>query len=248
MCQNIETFNFEGEKLSQGGIPSQHQHRDQYRYPAMLSCHNCMRRCLQTIIGDSAALSSPLKTSLATRRNSTTRRQLNLQRTFQRQLPVPGSSASTSDSTVSPLSERTNRRQQWLESRGVRPTDKPKKDSDDKSNAIRRNLKFLKDPLQLAEHVRKSLRDDNFDITLETVRAASKDVQCTVSWNHLIDWQLSKGRMNAAIHTYNEVFEYCLIWLFQMLKSHLDEKKVPNTRCSYIYYYIQWLCPPSRAR
>jgi hypothetical protein len=84
--------------------------------------------------------------------------------------------------------------------------DKPKKYSDDKQYQLRRHLKFLKDPLLLAGHIRKCLQDDNFDTAQETVRAASKDVQCTVSWNHLIEWQLSKGKMNAALHTYNEVF------------------------------------------
>jgi len=72
---------------------------------------------------------------------------------------------------------------------------------------MRRTLKLLKDPLKLAEHVRKCLKDDDFDTTLATVRAASKNVQCTVSWNHLIDWQLSRGKMNAAIKTYNEVLK-----------------------------------------
>lgn len=63
----------------------------------------------------------------------------------------------------------------------------------------------MKDPLQLADFVRKTLRKDDFENAETLVRVASKDVQCTVSWNHLIDWQLSKGRMNAAIKTYNEV-------------------------------------------
>jgi pentatricopeptide repeat protein len=41
------------------------------------------------------------------------------------------------------------------------------------------------------------------------VRAASKTIKCTVSWNHLIDWQLSKGKINGAIRIYNEV---CRMW------------------------------------
>ena len=70
---------------------------------------------------------------------------------------------------------------------------------------VRKELQFLKDPLVLAVQVRKYLREDEFEKTLALVRAASKDVQCTVSWNHLIDYEMSKGRMNAAIKTYNEV-------------------------------------------
>ena len=92
-----------------------------------------------------------------------------------------------------------------MESRGIRPADKAPKNSLKSDFVIRKHLQYLKDPLKLADHVRRMLRADNFDETLEVVRAASKTVQCTVSWNHLIDWQLSKGRMNAAIKTFNEV-------------------------------------------
>lgn len=59
--------------------------------------------------------------------------------------------------------------------------------------------------MKLADFVRKSLRSDDFDTTLEVVRSASKTLQCVVSWNHLIDYTLSKGKMNAAIKIYNEV-------------------------------------------
>jgi hypothetical protein len=70
---------------------------------------------------------------------------------------------------------------------------------------IRKQLKHLQDPLKLAQHVRETLREDDFESALAIVRAASKDNQCIVSWNHLIDWQLSKGKMKDAIKTYNEV-------------------------------------------
>lgn len=77
---------------------------------------------------------------------------------------------------------------------------------------MRTQLKLLKDPLRLADHVRKCLKDDEFESTLQLVRAASKDVQCIVSWNHLIDWQLSKGKMAAAFKTYNEVNKLLIIY------------------------------------
>ena len=73
---------------------------------------------------------------------------------------------------------------------------------------VRKQLKYLKDPLKLAEHVRATLREDDFESAMAIVRAASKDTECIVSWNHLIDWQLSKGRMNGAMKTYNEVFTF----------------------------------------
>jgi hypothetical protein len=98
-------------------------------------------------------------------------------------------------------------RQKWLESRGVTPLHKRKERETD-GPLIKKQLKHLKDPLKLAEHVRATLREDDFETALAVVRAASKDTQCIVSWNHLIDWQLSRGKMNGAIKTYNEVFPY----------------------------------------
>lgn len=64
---------------------------------------------------------------------------------------------------------------------------------------------FLKDPLKLANDVRDTLRKDRFEEAQEVVRTASKDLQCVVSWNHLIDWQMSQGKVNGAVKTYNEV-------------------------------------------
>ena len=108
------------------------------------------------------------------------------------------------------LESTSQARQKWLESRGKTPLSKQReKDTDDP--LVKRQLKHLKDPLKLAEHVRENLREDDFDSALAIVRAASKDTQCTVSWNHLIDWQLSKYKMKDAIKTYNEVLLLPLI-------------------------------------
>ncbi len=67
------------------------------------------------------------------------------------------------------------------------------------------NLKYLKDPIKLAEFVRKTLSDDNYELAQRVVNEASSTTPCTVSWNHIIEWQLSKGKMNTAIKSYHEV-------------------------------------------
>ena len=59
--------------------------------------------------------------------------------------------------------------------------------------------------MSLAEHTVKLLREDDFQKALEIVRLASKDVECTVSWNHLIDYEMSKARVSNAVKLYNEV-------------------------------------------
>jgi hypothetical protein len=174
-----------------------------------------MKRCLQTIIGDSASFSSSFTTPLASHGRSTSQRALQTQaysaasQSRNSEKPIHASKAVVARLVVS-SSPRRNRRQEWLESRGIRPADKRVKKNSESDFVIRKHLKYLKDPLKLAEHVRRLLRGGDFDNTLVIVRAASKNVQCTVSWNHLIDWQLSKGKMNAAIKTYNEVLKYKL--------------------------------------
>jgi hypothetical protein len=75
---------------------------------------------------------------------------------------------------------------------------------------VRKELDYLRDPLKLANHVLNLLRQDRFDEAELLVQTASKSFPCTVSWNHLIDWELSKGKVNVAIKTYNEVCKYAL--------------------------------------
>lgn len=169
-----------------------------------------MKRCLQTITGDSTFLSLPFKASSGANHSlRTSRRSFKLQ--AYAASPQPRISEQSVEESKSikrrstDLSPRRSRRQEWLESRGVRPAHKAVQKGVQTDYAVLKALKFLKDPLKLAEHVRISLKAGDFDTTLAIVRAASKDVQCTVAWNHLIDWQLSQGKMNAAIKTYNEM-------------------------------------------
>lgn len=74
---------------------------------------------------------------------------------------------------------------------------------DEKS--LREELKYLGDPLKLAEYIDDLLRKNAFDKAVELVRMASKSIPCTVSWNHLINYELSLGRVNGAVKLYNEV-------------------------------------------
>lgn len=67
------------------------------------------------------------------------------------------------------------------------------------------HLKYLRDPIKLAEFVRETLRSNDYDLAQKVVNEASSSIACVVSWNHLIEWQLSKGRMNAAMKCYNDM-------------------------------------------
>lgn len=71
--------------------------------------------------------------------------------------------------------------------------------------AVQMELQHLRDPLKLAGHVRDILRKDDEKKALELVRAASRNAECTVSWNHLMDYGMSKGRVNPTLKLYYEV-------------------------------------------
>ncbi|KAL8701221.1 MAG: hypothetical protein Q9224_000605, partial [Gallowayella concinna] len=82
-----------------------------------------------------------------------------------------------------------------------------------KRKELDRELVFLQDPLKLAANTIDLLRKDENGKALDLVRRASKQIPCTVSWNHLVDYEMSKGRIQKAVKIYNEV-----IALLQMKK------------------------------
>ena len=70
---------------------------------------------------------------------------------------------------------------------------------------LREELRYLGDPLKLADHVKSLLQRDGFNKAVELVRMAGTSVSCTVSWNHLIDHEMCQGRVNGALKLYHEV-------------------------------------------
>ncbi|KAI1358600.1 hypothetical protein F5Y08DRAFT_111125 [Xylaria arbuscula] len=71
--------------------------------------------------------------------------------------------------------------------------------------AARKELEYLRDPLHIANRVAAALKKDNFELASLITRQASKSTSVTVSWNHLIDFQLRNGRIRAALKLYNEM-------------------------------------------
>lgn len=174
----------------------------------MLTCHGCMRHCLQTIIGDSASLASAPRT--ATRSS----RLQNFQRNYASRSTSFRSSEGVqrrndTEKGGAPRTSWAKRRQEFLDSRGTRPATKEVPEPAIKiilPPSTATALRYLKnDPVKLADFVRDTLRDGDFDTALAAVREASKSTPCVVSWNHIVDYQLSQGMMRAAIKTFNEV-------------------------------------------
>jgi hypothetical protein len=72
-------------------------------------------------------------------------------------------------------------------------------------NRRRREMQHLADPLALATFVKKELMKDKDTEMLQLVQMASHSMQSVVSWNHLIDYHLAKGRVSQAFKIYNDV-------------------------------------------
>ncbi|KAI8952336.1 hypothetical protein F4801DRAFT_225918 [Xylaria longipes] len=105
-------------------------------------------------------------------------------------------SADTTDSVVAPASTASAERRDFKAPVLGRSADW----------AARKELEYLRDPLHIANRVRRALDKDDFDLAAQITRQASKsNKNVTVSWNHLIDYQLQQGRLHAALKLYNEM-------------------------------------------
>ncbi|KAF2111682.1 hypothetical protein BDV96DRAFT_499136 [Lophiotrema nucula] len=69
----------------------------------------------------------------------------------------------------------------------------------------KRELQHLADPLELANFVKQQLGKDKPAEMLQLVQMASHEMQCIVSWNHIIDHCLAKGKVSLAVKTYNDM-------------------------------------------
>ena len=73
---------------------------------------------------------------------------------------------------------------------------------------LQTELKYLKDPLELANHVKHVLDANDEEKAEALVRLSGRAMANTVSWNHLIDWQMRNGKTQAALSTYNDVSRF----------------------------------------
>lgn len=71
--------------------------------------------------------------------------------------------------------------------------------------AVKKELVYLKDPLKHANYVRSILRDNEYDKAIALCRIASKNMEVVVSWNHLIDYLLTRRELKTALKIYNEM-------------------------------------------
>ncbi|KAE8372718.1 hypothetical protein BDV26DRAFT_87936 [Aspergillus bertholletiae] len=71
---------------------------------------------------------------------------------------------------------------------------------------VEMELKWLKDPRALSDRVARLLNANDILLAVALVRTAQKEhMECTVAWNHLMEYCLKKNNPQAALKFYNEM-------------------------------------------
>ncbi|OBT83210.1 hypothetical protein VE02_09139 [Pseudogymnoascus sp. 03VT05] len=105
----------------------------------------------------------------------------------------------------------------------------------------RYDLKY-RDPLKLADDTLAKLKKNRFEEAENLVRRSSAAIDCTVGWNHLIDWQCKKGKLNSAVKSYNEMkkrgqtpdaYTYTLIFRGLAQQAHQHPSAVTHALSIY---------------
>ncbi|KAJ3474102.1 hypothetical protein NLG97_g9991 [Lecanicillium saksenae] len=71
--------------------------------------------------------------------------------------------------------------------------------------AIAKQMEYIQDPWVLGKYIEDLLGKDKFDDAIMTVQLASKKMEAVVSWNQLIDYQLSRDKMKIALGIFNDM-------------------------------------------
>ena len=167
----------------------------------MLDCQTCMHTCLRAIYAHALG-PAPLRPAFA----------------FQRTAKTSGALAATwSRKNSTALAKQ----RKWdggkevpasnLTNRGVSASKSAQEgvvrrsDTEPTQHALEQELRFLRDPLKLADNTVKLLKNGQHEKAGQLVRMASKSMACTVSWNHMMDYEMSKGRVSRAMTIYNDV-------------------------------------------
>ena len=157
----------------------------------MLECNACIRRCIRTFFTDVLDSHRPLQHSRQRLLPQHPSRSAWIRRGYAIEATPIDTRPAQTPPLATPYVGRSNR--------------PAKQETPFKKKSLEEELRWLKDPLKLGANIVALLRQDEFQKALELVRLASKDIQCTVSWNHLVDYEMSKGRVTNASKIYNEV-------------------------------------------
>ncbi|KAI0887531.1 uncharacterized protein GGS22DRAFT_198774 [Annulohypoxylon maeteangense] len=165
----------------------------------MFTCRSCMRKSFTTLINHTLRLENTFATSrprpYSFGKHASSRRSAGIERFDTAWDEKSNTETITLDDLAEEDSEYTEDTENTQRPRRLTPAEW----------AARKHLQYLKDPLDIANQVRKSLGKDNFEEAVIMTRKSSRDTKVTVSWNHLIDYELKRDRIHAALKLYNEM-------------------------------------------
>ncbi|KAI1213111.1 uncharacterized protein F4807DRAFT_412965 [Annulohypoxylon truncatum] len=170
----------------------------------MLTCRSCMRKAFTTLVNHTLRLENTFATLRPGSALAQSRRP-----NLKKYAPVPHSASIATHDTAwddSPDTERLTLDDLFQDDSKV-----PKEDTQKTRRltpaewAARKHLQFAKDPVDIAKQVQRCLHKDDFETAAIITRKAGRDAKVVVSWNYLLDYQLKKNRLHAALKLYNEM-------------------------------------------
>jgi len=222
----------------------------------MLECGSCTLRCMRAIAGDAAFARPPLQQRLlltpqlhqrsSRRAASTTAAQQHVTRdAFDEAMEFD---------EVPAVSERERA---VVTPRAVQLTKRAKGIEIENKKSLDIELRYLKDPLKLSEHVKYTLRCNKPDKALDLCRLASKTMSCVVSWNAVIDFLMRSYKINEALKVYNEMkkraqfpdsYTYMMVLRGLCFRSHVGQPVREENVSKAVAIYTSMNAPTSRVK
>ena len=187
----------------------------------MLRCNACIRRTLSIVLDGAGRLQPQSQPAMTAARLST--RSLSYRRPLRRPVKYDNYAAAASqapksqaypDDLPAPSADSISHLKQGIEKtykplwrirNGQNKQHSKSIDIPPTEGEVQREIRWLRDPLKHADRVARLLGEDKYFMALALTREASGDLQCIVSWNHLVDFNMAKGDHKAALKTYHEV-------------------------------------------
>lgn len=171
----------------------------------MLSCSACIHQCRRTLLYSrllEASASLPFSTVTLRPQSS------------QHYVRLPSSSSSWSGRNHVSIANIEQPTRLYSSNSVSVPHTKHKQRATAESSVFSKKsleieLSWLWDMLKLSDHTLNLLQKDDFHKAYELLKLASKKHDCTISWNHLINYEMGKGRVASAINLFNDVCKLC---------------------------------------
>lgn len=222
----------------------------------MLECRSCALRCMRAIAGDAAFARQPLQQRLlltpqlhqrpSRRAASTATAQQDVQR-----------DAFDEAVEFDEVPHAPERERAVVTPTAVQLTKKAKGIEIENKKALDMELRYLKDPLKLSEHIKYTLRCNKPNKALDLCRLASKTMSCIVSWNAIIDWLMRANKINEALKVYNEMkkraqfpdsYTYMMVLRGLGFRSHIGQPVREENVSKAIAIYTSMNAPTSRIK